>query len=579
MKQLILSLAVALPAIALAQHPLPEISYLQIYDLETGTSQVIKEFPFTVEAPNWSPDGKWLLLNKDGRLYRMAVDGSTDLEEIPTGSITKCNNDHVISADGKWIGLSSNSNQQAYNSYVYIVPVEGGEPRQITPIGPSYLHGMSPDGKTMAYCAFRDDPDADIWVKPVKGGKERRLTTEPGLDDGPEYSPDGKYIWFNSVRTGRMQAWRMKANGKEQTQMTFDKDMNSWFPHISPDNQKVVYIAYHDYEIAPGDHLANRNVQLRMIPTKGGEPQVLMELFGGQGTINVNSWSPDSKKFAFISYRLKDEVEAPKVDMNVQLYSLRSLIGTPELFAKNHEYVLKRVAQMGFSGVEAASYDDGKLSGLAPSAFRQAIEQAGLKLVSSHTTRQLTADELKSGNYQEALQWWDKCIKTHKEAGVKYLVMSWLPLLESKHDIEVTARYIEEIGKRCRAAGIQFGYHSHSQEFKKVEDITMMDYFISNTTPENVFFEMDVYWAVVAGVSPVEYMKKYPGRFTMLHIKDQYEIGQSGMVGFEPIFRNMKTAGTQGFVVELEYASTPNILQGLRESALYLRHAPYTIKK
>lgn len=140
MKPLILSLALALPAIALAQHPLPEISYLQIYDLEKGTSQVIKEFPFTVEAPNWSPDGKWLLLNKDGRLYRMAVDGSTDLEEIPTGSITKCNNDHVISADGKWIGLSSNSNQQVYNSYVYIVPVEGGEPRQITPIGPSYLH-------------------------------------------------------------------------------------------------------------------------------------------------------------------------------------------------------------------------------------------------------------------------------------------------------------------------------------------------------------------------------------------------------------------------------------------------------
>ena len=579
MKQLIVSLVVALPALAMAQHPLPEISYLQIYDIETGTSQIIKEFPYTVEAPNWSPDGKWLLLNKDGRLYRMAADGSTDLEEIPTGSITKCNNDHVISADGKWIGLSSNSNQESYNSYVYIVPVEGGEPRQLTPIGPSYLHGISPDGKTVAYCAFRNDPDADIWVKPVWGGKEQRLTTEPGLDDGPEYSPDGKYIWFNSVRTGRMQAWRMKANGKEQTQMTFDEDMNSWFPHISPDNEKVVFIAYHDYEIAPGDHLANRNVQLRMIPANGGQPQVLMELFGGQGTINVNSWSPDSKKFAFISYRLKDEVEAPKVDMNVQLYSLRSLLGTPELFAKNHEYVLKRISQMGFSGVEAASYDDGKFSGLTPVAFRNAVEQAGLNLFSSHTSRPLTAEELKSGNYEEALKWWDKCIQAHRDAGVKYLIMSWLPLLESKHDIEVTARYIEEIGNRCNTAGLSFGYLSHSQEFKKVEDTTMMDYFISHTTPENVFFEMDVYWAVVGGVSPVEYMKKYPGRYTLLHIKDQYEIGQSGMVGFEPIFRNMKTAGTQGFVVELEYASTPNILQGLRESALYLRHAPYTTKK
>ena len=156
MKRFILSLAVALPTLTMAQHPLPEISYLQIYDIETYTAKVIKEFPFTVEAPNWSPDGKWLLLNKDGRLYRMAADGSTDLQEIPTGSITRCNNDHVISADGKWIGLSSNSNQQAYNSYVYVVPVEGGEPRQITPIGPSYLHGISPDGKTVAYCAFRE---------------------------------------------------------------------------------------------------------------------------------------------------------------------------------------------------------------------------------------------------------------------------------------------------------------------------------------------------------------------------------------------------------------------------------------
>lgn len=562
-----------------AQHPLPEISYLQIYDLETRTSEVIKEFPFTVEAPNWSPDGKWLLVNKDGKLYRIAPDGSTDLEEIPTGSITRCNNDHVISADGKWIGLSSNSNQREYNSYVYVVPAEGGEPRQITPIGPSYLHGISPDGKTLAYCAFRDDPDADIWVKSVKGGKERRLTTEPGLDDGPEYSPDGKYIWFNSVRTGRMQAWRMKANGKEQTQMTFDEDMNSWFPHISPDNKKVVYIAYHDYEIAPGDHLANRNVQLRMIPADGGEPEILKEMFGGQGSINVNSWSPDSKKFAFISYRLKDEIEAPKVDMNVQLYSLRSLIGTPELFARNHAYVLGRVAEMGFTGVEAASYEDGKFSGLSPVAFRQSIEEAGLKLISSHTTRPLTTEELKSGNFTEALVWWDKCIATHKEAGVDKLIMSWAPLLNSKEEIFVMSDYLNAIGQKCQAAGIRFGYHNHSQEYKKVDGTTMMDEFLARTNPENVFFEMDVYWTVMAGISPVEYMKKYPGRFSLLHIKDQYEIGQSGMVGFEPIFRNMPLAGAEGFVVELEYASTPNILQGLRESALYLRHAPYTTKK
>lgn len=139
--------------------------------------------------------------------------------------------------------------------------------------------------------------------------------------------------------------------------------------------------------------------------------------------------------------------------------------------------------------------------------------------------------------------------------------------------------YINAIGKKCKDAGLRFGYHNHSQEFQKVEGTTMLDEFLAKTDPENVFFEMDVYWAVVGGASPVEYMTRYPGRFTLLHIKDKHEIGQSGMVGFEPIFRNMKTAGTEEFVVELEYASTPNILQGLRESALYLRHAPYTDKQ
>ena len=244
-----LALLSGLAVQALAQHPNPSISYLEIYDVESRTHRVIKEFPFVIEAPNWTPDGKWLVVNRGGKLYKIAPDGSTDLQEINTGSIVGCNNDHVITVDGKWIGISSNdpANRQ-YSSYVYIVPFEGGEPRKLTPLGPSYLHGISPDGKTVAYCAFRGpDQEQDVWVMPVKGGKETRLTDAPGLDDGPEYSRDGKYIWFNSVRTGRMQAWRMKANGKEQTQMTFDEDMNSWFPHISPDGKKVVYIAYHDY--------------------------------------------------------------------------------------------------------------------------------------------------------------------------------------------------------------------------------------------------------------------------------------------------------------------------------------------
>jgi sugar phosphate isomerase/epimerase len=137
------------------------------------------------------------------------------------------------------------------------------------------------------------------------------------------------------------------------------------------------------------------------------------------------------------------------------------------------------------------------------------------------------------------------------------------------------AAYLNEIGRRCNQAGIRFGYHNHAHEFEKVAGTTMMDYFIANTDPQNVFIEMDVYWAVVGGAAPVEYMQKYPGRFELLHIKDKKEIGQSGMVGFDAIFRNFKKAGTTAFVVEMEEASTPNILKGLRESALYLRNAPY----
>ncbi len=572
-----LALLSGLAVQALAQHPNPTISYLEIYDVESRTHRVIKEFPFVVEAPNWTPDGKWLVVNRGGKLYKIAPDGSTDLQEINTGSIVGCNNDHVITVDGKWIGISSNdpANRQ-YSSYVYIVPFEGGEPRKLTPLGPSYLHGISPDGKTVAYCAFRGpDQEQDVWVMPVKGGKETRLTDAPGLDDGPEYSRDGKYIWFNSVRTGRMQAWRMKANGKEQTQMTFDEDMNSWFPHISPDGKKVVYIAYHDYEVDPGSHIADLNVQLRMIPATGGEPEVLVEFFGGQGSINVNSWSPDSKQFAYISYRLTEEVEAPKKEMNVQLYSARSLIGTPELFAKNHEYVFQRLAQMGYTGVEAASYADGKFSGLEPAAFRRELNKAGLEFVSSHTSHALSASELASGDFTEALKWWDACIAAHKAAGVRYLAMSYSPPLKTEAEIKTYAAYLDAIGAKCNAAGIRFGYHSHNHEYAKVGNTTMMDGYISNTKPENVFFEMDVYWAVIGGASPVEYFNKYPGRFEVLHIKDKYEIGQSGMVGFEAIFNNAARAGMKEYVVELEYASTRNILKGLRESALFLRNSSY----
>lgn len=223
-------------------------------------------------------------------------------ELINTGFAQNCNNDHVLSADGQQIAISHGTKED-YKSRIYTLPITGGTPRLITPMAPSYLHGWSPDGKELAYCAERNG-NYDVYTIPAEGGEETRLTTAEGLDDGPEYSPCGQYIWFNSVRTGLMQVWRMKADGSEQTQMTFDETRNSWFPHISPDGKSVVFITYYKGDLEPGEHLANKNVELRLMPANGGEPKTLLKLFGGQGTINVNSWAPDSKRIAFVSYRI-----------------------------------------------------------------------------------------------------------------------------------------------------------------------------------------------------------------------------------------------------------------------------------
>jgi Tol biopolymer transport system component len=277
-------------------------SILEILDVTTGKRTTVKEFNTRIEAPNWTPDGKWLIYNSGGKLYRISPDSPGEPEWINTGFAASCNNDHVVSFDGSFIAIS-NSPVEDRRSRVYTVPVQGGIPRLITPIGPSYLHGISPDGQTLAYCADRNG-NFDVYAVPAEGGNEVRLTTAEGLDDGPEYSPDGKYIWFNSVRSGLMQVWRMKADGSEQTQMTFDETRNSWFPHVSPDGKQVIIITYYKGDLKPNEHLANKNVELRLMPAAGGEAETLVKLFGGQGTINVNSWAPDSKRLAFVSYRL-----------------------------------------------------------------------------------------------------------------------------------------------------------------------------------------------------------------------------------------------------------------------------------
>lgn len=279
------------------------ISVLEKYSLETGMRSTLREFDRHIEAPNWHPDGRRLLYNSEGKLYYFDLD-SKESTLIPTGRCVFCNNDHVLSQDGKLLAISSGTEDHRA-SRVWLLPSSGGEPQLMTEASPSYLHGISPDGGTLAYCAERNGEYDVYTIKNEPGAREERLTAAPGLDDGPEYSPDGHYIWFNSVRSGLMQIWRMRSDGREQTQMTFDEGRNSWFPHVSPDGQSVVYIAYKKGDVKPGDHPANREVELRLMDATGSPARTIVRLFGGQGTLNVNSWSPDSREFAFVSYRFE----------------------------------------------------------------------------------------------------------------------------------------------------------------------------------------------------------------------------------------------------------------------------------
>ncbi len=272
-------------------------SQIEIYDIENETTLVVREFDHRVEAPEWTPDGKWLYFNSQGRIYRISPEGGEPLQ-INTGDLASCNNDHVISPDGKTLAISAGAFGQG--SVIFTLPVDGGAPELVTEKGPSYLHGWSPDGKTLAFTGKRGS-DYNIYTIGVDGQNETRLTDAPALDDGPEYSPDGKHIWFNSARTGLMQLWRMNSDGGDQTQM-LKMEAHCWFPHVSPDGKSVFFLAYDKNEVSAEDHPANKNVTLQMISSAGGEPKILVSLYGGQGTCNVNSWSPDGKQIAYVRY-------------------------------------------------------------------------------------------------------------------------------------------------------------------------------------------------------------------------------------------------------------------------------------
>lgn len=273
-------------------------STLETIAISSFDRRVVMHTRSHIEAPNWSPDGKTLIYNSGGLLYKIPLEGGHP-QMIPTGFAKRINNDHGISFDGRQLAISDGT--ESGQSLIYTLPVEGGEPKKVTHKGPSYWHGWSPDGQTLTYCAARDG-NYDVYTIPVRGGKERRLTTAEGLDDGPEYSPDGLYIYFNSVRTGTMQIWRMKPDGSEQVQITTD-EYNDWFAHPSPDGRWIVYVTF-GTDVPAGSHPPNKDVMLRIMDLETREVRIMAKLFGGQGTINVPSWSPDSKQVAFVSYRL-----------------------------------------------------------------------------------------------------------------------------------------------------------------------------------------------------------------------------------------------------------------------------------
>lgn len=284
--------------------PLKDVlaSRLEIVEVATGNRKVIHEADGRFEAPNWMPDGKKLLFNQGGNLYTILIEGGAT-EQLNTGSINKSNNDHAISFDGKMLAISSSrEGMPGGGSTLYVLPLAGGEPRLITQNTPSYLHGWNPNGKEVAIVAKRNGSTVyNLYKVSLADSKETPLTfNTTGHVDGPEYSPDGKYIYYNANVSGTMQIWRMKTDGSGKEQLTFD-EFHNWFPHISPDGKWMAFISF-PLSINPDSHPSYKNVTIRVMPlTSPGAPKVVAYLYGGQGTLNAPSWSPDSRYLAFVS--------------------------------------------------------------------------------------------------------------------------------------------------------------------------------------------------------------------------------------------------------------------------------------
>jgi Tol biopolymer transport system component len=285
-------------------------SSITIYDLSTRSSSVVYKADTVIEAPNWSHDGKFLLVNTGGDLYRLPLSaaGEPKLEKIDLGAGGyRCNNDKAFSWDGAMLGFSASS-PSSRGSQVYVAHADGTAAKLLTPASPSYFHGWSPDGHWLAFVGQREGK-FELYRVAATGGAEERLTSKGAYDDGPEYSPDGKWIYFNSNRSGGWKVWRIPAQGggpgDVQAEQITNDDLEDWFPHISPDGKWMLVFSFPKGTEGHNDRLDG--VALRLMPAPGkklkpAKPELLTTFFGGQGTINVNSWSPDSKKFAYVVY-------------------------------------------------------------------------------------------------------------------------------------------------------------------------------------------------------------------------------------------------------------------------------------
>jgi TolB protein len=305
--RLVLVSSLATPCALVGQTGDATRSSLLTIDIQSGKITTVYSEDRHFEAPNWSRDGQFFIVNSGGKLYRLPIIGRGGLDQIPTGFATRLNNDHGLSPDGRTLALSHHAEDQATApgqdwraSSIYTLPLEGGSaPKRITVEAPSFWHGWSPDGTTLVFTALRND-EWDVYAIPATGGVERRLTTCPGLDDGPDYAPTGDFIYYNSFCSGTMEIWRMRPDGSGNEQLT--KDMfSNWFPHPSPDGRWVVFLSY--LENQGQEHPFGKQVKLRLMDVRDGSIRDLTTPFvGGQGTINVPSWSPDSRHVAFVSY-------------------------------------------------------------------------------------------------------------------------------------------------------------------------------------------------------------------------------------------------------------------------------------